>query len=638
MKDLSDLVSLVDKYDASYYNDFISLVSDTDYDAIKIQLSTLADEFYKKSNKTKKELELELRVKDALARIGAPLPEDGCWPKYQHEVPMASLNKATTPEELQSWYNKCNKPKSILLTEKMDGFSVSLKYVNGKLMVGSTRGNGDIGENITRNVRRMCGVPFVIDGFSGHIRGEIILLRSLFNKHFPDMANTRNATGMVRRINGEGCEHLTIFGYNVDGKDFETEVEVYDWLKSIGFNVPNYIVGSAKDFEKMWQQYMDKTRGTLDYDIDGLVGHINNRAERFALGDEGRGPKGSVAFKFKAAEANTCITDIACQVGDTGMITPVAIFDEVDLMGVKVCRSSLHNFSLVKELGLNIGAIVTVTRANDVIPYITEVVTPNNGYFKAPDVCPKCGTKTIRVGEYVKCPNKETCPAQVIGRLNKWIGELNILEWGESILSKLIESGKVSDVADLYKLTAQDITTLDRIGDKGAANVLAELDKFRSVTLENLIGGLCIDGIATSTVKLAMEAGYDTLDKLYTVTTNKLSEVKGFGDKKAQALCNGLKDNKHRIDNILAAGVTIKDKIHGNLNGTRICFTGTMHTPRKQLQTMVVNAGGEVDKTINKKTTHLVIDDVASTSEKAQAARKFGTKLIFEQEFLDMIK
>jgi len=252
MKNLLDLVNKIDFCDNAYYNDFTFDISDEEYDSLKDTLAELAPAFYQQQNKNKQELELEIRIKDALSRIGAPIPENG-WLKYQHEVPMASLNKVKTPEELLFWYNKCGKPKSILLTEKMDGFSVSLKYVNSKLLVASTRGNGDIGENITRNVRKMLGVPFIIDGFSGYVRGEIILLKSCWKEYFPDMANTRNATGMVKRLDGEGCEHLTIFAYNVEGKDFQTEVEAYDWLKSIGFNVPNYIVGSVKDFEKLWQ-------------------------------------------------------------------------------------------------------------------------------------------------------------------------------------------------------------------------------------------------------------------------------------------------------------------------------------------------------------------------------------------------
>lgn len=645
MLSLKELVDRIDKLDNAYYNDFKSLVSDPEYDGLKDELRSRSTEFFAGPKpKGKKEIALhtalEARIKDALSRIGAPPPENG-WPKYLHEVPMASLNKANTTDELGIWARKCfpkDKKTLILLTEKMDGMSISLKYVKGKLLVAATRGDGDTGENITRNIRKMWGVPFEIKGFDGHIRGEVILLRSRWKQHFPDMANTRNATGMTKRTDGEGCEHLTIFAYTVDGKDFKTEVEAYDWLKSIGFNVPNYVVGTAPEFALLWRKYMDETRATLDYDIDGLVGHINDRALRYSLGDEGRGPKGSVAFKFEAPEARTTTTDIVCQVGDTGIITPVAEFEEVELMGARIKRASLHNFSLVKELGINIGAEIIVVRANDVIPHVKEVTKQHNGYFRIPETCPECGTKTIRVGEYVRCPNKKTCPAQVIGRLNKWIKELNILEWGESILTKLIAAGKVTDVADLYRLTANDLTSLDRMGDKGSANLLGELDKFRAVTLENFIGGLCIDGVATSTVKAIMDSGHDTLEKLLALKAGDLESLHGFGEIKALAVCDGLAKNVDRIKDIQAAGVTIKKKITGSLTGMHFAFTGTMQTPRKQLQTMVAAAGGEFDKSVSKKTTYLVIDDPTSATDKAEAARKLGTQLISEADFLAMVQ
>lgn len=632
---LKELVDQIDKHDNSYYNDFVSLISDQEYDGLKDQLASQSKDFLSREHKAKADILLAERIRDALTRIGAPPPADGNWPKYQHEVPMASLNKANTPEELDTWFKKCGCPKLILLTEKMDGMSISLKYEKG-LICAATRGDGDVGENITRNVRKMSGVPFEIKGFSGHIRGEVILLRSVWKKYLPEMANTRNATGMSKRSDGDGCEHLTIFAYTIEGKEFKTEVEAYDWLKSVGFKTPNYVVGTVKDLKKMWQEYMDKTRDGLDYDIDGLVGHINDRAERYALGDEGRGPKGSIAFKFEAPEARTPVTNIVCQVGDTGIITPVAEFEEVELLGAKIKRASLHNFSLVKELGVNIGAEVLVTRANDVIPYVKEVTKPNNGYFGIPEHCPACGTKTVRVGEYVRCPNKKTCPAQVIGRLNKWIGELGILEWGESILTKLIAAGKVTDIADLYRLKASDITSLERMGDKGAEKLLKELDKYRAVTLENFIGGLCIDSVATSTVKSVINAGHDTLDKIRSLSPYRLEQVPGFGSKRANALLDGLEENEDRIADILSAGVTIKARIKGALTGKHFAFTGTMETPRKQLQNLVTAGGGEVDKSVGKGTTYLVIDDTASTSSKAMAARKLGTELISEADFLAM--
>lgn len=633
---LKTLLDQIDTHDNAYYNDDQPIISDQEYDGLKDHLGTLVKAFTKATDAATEAL--QARAARTLVRIGAPPPEHGDWPKYSHEVPMASLNKVNLPAELLGWYEKCGKPVELLETEKLDGMSISLKYVDGRLFSAATRGDGDVGENITANVALMDVPTRLNEKFSGHIRGEIVLLKSIWKKHLSNMANTRNATGLAKRHDGTDCQHLTIIAYTIEGKDFEKESEAYEYIKSLGFRIPNYRIGTVQDANVMWQEYMDKTRDTLDYDIDGLVIFINDRAARFALGDEGRGPKGATAFKFEAPEARTKVTDIIPQVGDTGIITPVAEFDEVELLGAKIKRASLHNFSLVKELGINIGAEILVTRANDVIPFIKEVITPNNGYFPIPEHCPACGTKTVRVGEYVRCPNKQTCPPQVIGRINKWVGELGILEWGESILTKLIASGKVKDIADIYRLTAADITSLDRMGDKGAAALLKELDKYRAVTLENFVGGLCIDGVATSTVKSVIDQGHDSLDKLRALSQRQLESVPGFGEKRARALFEGLKENQGRIDDILSAGVTIKEKIKGAFTNKHFCFTGTMTTPRKQLQNMVVDAGGEVDKSVSKSTTHLVIDDVTSTSSKAVAARKLGTKLLSESDFLAMIK
>lgn len=638
-KTFRKLLDDIDKHDDAYYNNSTSIISDEEYDGLKDQLRTLAKEFEPKPGSDTDE-KLTIRIKDALTRVGAPPPLDGKWPKVKHEVPMGSLNKVNLPNELVEWNKKCGSANTLLITEKLDGISVSLKYENGELVMGATRGDGEEGQDITRNVKKMKGVPHKLnDPFSGYIRGEIVLKRSDWKAHMPDKANPRNgASGTATRLDGHQCEYLTVLAYTIEGMDFKTEYDAFSHMVQMGFETPNYTVGTLKDANNEWQRYMDDVRDSLDYDIDGLVIRVNDRAQQFSLGEEGHRPKGAIAFKFESPKARTIITNIQCQVGDTGTITPVAEFNEVELLGVKVKRASLHNFSLVKKLGVNIGSEVLVERANDVIPYVTEVTKPSNGYFSIPKKCPACGESTIQKGEYVICPNKRECPPQVLGRLNKWIKEHGILEWGESILTKLIEAGKVEDVADLYTLTVDDITSLDRIGEKGAKKVLAELDKFRAVPLENFIGGLCIDGVATSTSRSIIEAGHDTLDKILGLSVNQLEDIPGFGAKRAQAFHEGLIDNADRIEAIIKAGVKIKERVKGTLSGKSFCFTGSMKTPRAKLQKMADDAGGTVKKSVGRGLNYLVIDDPASTTSKAQAARKLNTTLISEEEFLEMVK
>lgn len=251
-----------------------------------------------------------------------------------------------------------------------------------------------------------------------------------------------------------------------------------------------------------------------------------------------------------------------------------------------------------------------------------------------PDNCPICNTKLISVGEYIVCPNKKDCPAQLKGRLNKWIKELGILEWGESILTKLIESGKVQDVYDLYTLKEDDIIALDRMGEKGAKKLLAELDKYRAITLENFLGGLCIDGVATSTAKSVIDYGYDTLDKILKLSTSQLEKIPGFGEKKAQAFHDGLIENAIRIESILKSGVTIKERVKGSLTGKSFAITGSTELSRKELVKFIEDNGGEFKKSVGKDCTYLIIADPNSTSSKAQAAKKLGITLISEKDLL----
>ncbi len=639
---LKELLDQIDYHDDLYYNQDTSEISDPEYDGLKDNLKSLAKKFTPKPG-SKADEKLRIRLEDAITRVGAPPPKNGKWPKIVHEVSMQSLNKVNTPDELVDWNRKCGSAKQFLCTEKLDGISVSLKYDDGVLISAGTRGTNGVGENITRNVKKMKGVLCDLpEDFTGHIRGEIVLLHSDWKKYLSDKANPRNAaSGVAKRIDGYQSQHLTVMVYTIDGKDFDREDQAFKYLESLGFNVPNYSVCTLEEVTKTWHKYMNKTRAALDYDIDGLVIRLNDRKEQFALGEEAHRPKGATAFKFEAPEARTKTTNIVCQVGDTGKITPVVEFEPVELMGATITRATLHNFSNVKNLKARIGCTVLVSRANDVIPFIKEVIDPTDEYFKAPTKCPACGAKTIQVGEYVACPNKKSCPAQVIGRLNKWIGELGILEWGEAILTKLIDAGTVEDVYDLYTLEANDITSLERMGEKGAKNLLDELDKYRKVSLENFLGGLCIEGIATSSVKSVMEAGYDTLDQIRKLSIEDFESIPGFGEKKATSFHDGLIENASRIDKILNAGVSIKgkeQKIIGKLTSLSFCFTGTMVNKRSKLEQMVKDAGGDVKDKVDKSLSYLVIADPNSTSSKANKARNNGTKLLSEDEFLKMIQ
>jgi DNA ligase (NAD+) len=587
----------------------------------------------------------------AVTSVGAPVVSE--WKKAKHYVPMGSLNKVNTEDEFRAWAKYCEQqshsgtgPNSrnlnsrFFFTEKLDGVSINTIWEKGKLVQALTRGNGDVGEDITVNVARMKGVPKnLTEPFSGSVRGEIILLKSDNKKYFPEYTSPRNAaSGIAKRLDGVGTEHLTVMMYTVNGKDFDTENQQFNWLAKVGFNIAAFSVYYyIQDAISQYKKYQSSLRDALDYDIDGIVIRIDNMSSQFALGEKNNRPVAQIAFKFEAPSATSKIIRFVDQVGNTGTITPVAEFDEVNLLGAKIKRASCYNYSYIKELGIDVGSEVLIIRANDVIPRVEELIKGTGSVHKPPKKCPECNSPTEFNGEYLRCTNKETCPAQVIGRLKTWVNEQNILEWGESILQKTIDAGLVKDVGDLYRLTAEQLEKLDRMGERSAQKLVDVLNEHRNISLENLIGGLGINGVGTSTTKVVVEAGYDTLDAMLVLTQDRLASLGGFGSIRAKALVNGLKTNKKRIEDILAAGVTIKPRVKGKLTGKSFCFTGSMEKPRPALQKMVEDAGGSVKKSVGKGLHYLVIADTNSASSKAEAAKKLGTTLISEQQFLDMI-
>jgi DNA ligase (NAD+) len=352
-----ELIRNIAKADDDYYNKSKPTVSDAVYDAWRDELKELS----KRQALDKKLLQ---KIEYTLSRVGINAVSE--WKKVRHTVPMASLNKVNTAAEFEAWAREC-RTKDILLTEKLDGISVDTYWVDSVLKQALTRGDGDTGEDITVNVRKMKGIPTKLKGkFTGHVRGEIVLLRSDHKKHFPEYANPRNAaSGIAKRYDGVGSEHLSVKMYTDASSDHHrTEEEMFQHLKGLGFDTPWF--GICKDVVAVlakYKKYEASIREELDYEIDGLVARVNDMAAQIALGDMGRGPKGQIAFKFAAETRESTLRKIIWQVGSTGRVTPVAEFDEVQLVGAKINRASLYNASYIRELGLGVGCKIIVSRA-----------------------------------------------------------------------------------------------------------------------------------------------------------------------------------------------------------------------------------------------------------------------------------
>jgi DNA ligase (NAD+) len=587
----------------------------------------------------------ELRLLDqsnkAVTAIGAPVAPSE-WLKAKHQIPMGSLNKVNVPTELSKWADDVAGKEKLFVTEKLDGLSIEVIYENGSLVQGITRGDGETGEDITVNVAKMGGVhSHLKHKFTGSLRGEIIMTKSNHKQYFSDKANPRNAaSGTSKRLDGVGVDKLNILFYQVLGDvDFKTEEAQFQWLQKQDLDTPNYwLFKTDTEINDHWRHYQDKERDKLDYDIDGLVIRLNDMAKQMALGDKDLRPKGAIAFKFDNEARESVLRAIVWQVGNSGRLTPVATVDPVLLVGATVSRASLYNLSYIEELGLDIGATVLVARANDVIPRIEELIKGTGTVAKPPKHCPECGGKVAMEGENLVCTNTEGCRAQVIGRIKNWIKELNLLEWGDSLVEKLVDAKKVKTVADLYLLKVDDIANLDRLGEKTAKKCLEILWANNEVPLEVLLGALSIPMIGQSTIKAIMAAGCDTLQRFGQLDANAFAKVPGVGPGRADSLAAGLKHNQKIILHLLANGVKIKDKIFGTLTGKSVCFTGSMKNKRPVLEKLASDAGADVKGAVGKGLTYLIIADPSSSSSKAQAARKLGTTLISEEDFLDLVK
>jgi len=583
----------------------------------------------------------------AVTAIGAS--PTSAWPKVEHSIPMGSLAKVQTMDEMTEWIRTVSrqgrrKGEELLVTEKLDGISVSVRYDEGKMVQALTRGDGTIGEDITPNVAKMKGVLKVLPRpLSVTLRGEIVLHRGDHEKHFPDKANPRNAaSGTAKRLDGRGSEHLTVYFYEVpDGQEFEKETDQFEFLESLGFKVPRWYLSAmapgVKTPHDLWVDYQTYIREELDYEIDGLVVRIQDLAYQWSLGDKHGRPVGTVAFKFQPISRETVALERIDQVGGTGRITPVAVFKPIRILGAEISRASLYNQSYVEQIGFGLGARIMVSRANDVIPRVVSVSGEAEEVSKAPEVCPECGATTERDGEYVVCPNTGGCPAQTEGRIKAWIREQGIMEWGPTLINKVVSECDVKTVPDLYRLTAFDLQGLERMGETSAEKAIDELFKVLPLPLENWFGGLAIPLCATSTMRAIVDAGFDSLEAIRAVHMDALLNIPGVGPKRAKALRAWLDANQDLIDDMLKANIAVKAQVKGAMTGKSVCFTGKSRHKRAELERFAKDAGGTIKKSVGKGLTYLVLADPKSTSTKAKAARKNNTECISEDAFLEMV-
>ena len=631
---INELVSLIKRYQTSYYNGE-GEISDAEFDALWDELKNLDPE------------------NEILKKIGT---DSGNFAKLRHVMPMGSQEKAANPEQFLGWASK-HVYDEYFVEFKLDGASLELQYEHGKLVHAVTRGDGTIGDDITVNAKKMNGVAaalFDLAGnlidYSGGIRGEVIMTHDVHKEKFSDKANCRNAAnGLMKRKDGEGCEYLKLIVYDAfspsGNQPFNDEESKINWLKSCGFNtVPLKICKSPQEVIEYRSHVMD-IRNQLEYDIDGLV--IKERQINFQDASRAR-PDRQIAFKFSLEEAVTILRSVDWSVNG-GTYTPVAVFDEVELNGTKVQRASLANPDTMKALGVKIGCKVVVVKRGEIIPKIESVIHEDalcESPVVFPDKCECCGSKLIDNGSRLYCPNKK-CSKRILHQLLKWVQVTDIRDLGETLVTQLFEKGKVQSISDLYKLSAEDLTPFflneeSLAAEKkslGAEKVAASIQNHRKMSLAVFIAGFDIEGIGETSVEKLVAAGFNTLNALLNMTVEQASAVYGFAEILAKTAVDGLNENALEMRFLAENFVEIVQDSAGKLVGKSFCFTGELHSmKRNDAEALVKANGGTCKSSVTKDLSYLVTNDVSSGSSKNQKAVKFGIPVINEEQFFKMLE
>ena len=634
--DLTALVTRMETARRTYYNNSGELViSDAEYDALENELR-------------------QIDPNHPLLKTVGSNPLNGSWPKVRHQMPMGSLNKGQVKADIESWYNGTSR-NALCVSEKLDGASLSLIYKGRKLVQAITRGDGTIGEDITKNVLLMKGIvkmlPATLNGVATpdtvYVRGEIICLKSDFDTHFIGESNPRNtASGTAKRQTDNGkCAYLTFKAYNLmpNGttmKDKGTELSILK--NTIGFSTPNFMLcPTLAEVDALYNEYIKTVRNGLDYLIDGLVIDIDNGSVREGLGETGGYPKGSVAFKFPHEQKPTVLKNIRWQVGNSGRITPVAEFDSVNLAGANVAQASLHNISNIAEIVssvfkgetlFRVNDKILVSRRNDVIPFVEAILTRtgNEPAFPIPTTCPSCKSPLTRDGEYLVCRNAE-CEAQASGAIKRWISKIGILHFGDTMIETIVEEGMVQDIADLYLLDPAKVADLNMHGRKiggSADKAIKNLHDKKTLPLHVLVGSLGIPLIGRSMAKMVVDAGFNSLSKMLKAKISEIAVIPGMGQTKAEAFVTGFQKKVGLISKLLANGIQIQ-VVSGSFVGLSMCQTGFRD---QQMSDTFERQGGSVKGGVSKGLTYLVCLDKTSSSGKMSKAVQYGVKVVEVEE------
>jgi DNA ligase (NAD+) len=625
------LERLVGAYQRSYYNGEAE-IPDGEFDILWDELKNLNPE------------------SPVITGIGADTA-DG-FPKARHLIPMGSQEKAANPEEFRAWAAKIA-PRAFVVQYKLDGASLELQYEKGRLIRAITRGDGVVGDDITRNARRMGGVVSELDGaFTGGVRGEVVMTHEVWEEKYRDKANCRNAAnGLMRRKDGAGCEDLRFIAYDAaaagDDGFFQDEIEKIAWLAGRGFSVTETREFADPEEVIAYRASVAESRKALSADIDGLV--VKDRATDMTDLRRAR-PERQIAFKFDLEAAVSVLR--AVEWSESGATyTPIGIVNPVRLAGTTVQRANLNNPDMIRALGLKIGSAVFVVKRGEIIPKI-EGLAPaaalprgmapeEEREIEFPESCGSCGSPLEDGGTRLFCPNP-ACPQRLLHRMQKWAAVLDIRELGEKLIRQLYDKNRVRRLPDFYSLTAEELAEFERMGEQSAAKVVRHIRAPRELSLAAFVAGFDFEGVGETIMEKVAAAGFDTLAKLRSASVEELGGVYGLGEITARTIVEGLKETAEEMDGVLAGGViTIAPpREEGQpLRGYSFCFTGELSSmKRNQAEEKVKLLGGTAKSSVVKGLSFLVTNDPGSGTAKNVKANKLGIPILDEAGFLAILE
>ena len=653
-KRIDELNKLTKYYATKYYDDDKPEISDFEYDMLMVELRNLEREFP------------EFIDKDSLTqKVGGTVKEG--FEKVEHIVPLQSLQDVFSFEELYAFDTRVkkelNEDVKYVVETKLDGLSVALEYKKGVFVKGATRGNGQVGEDITDNLKTIKNIPQTLkEPVNIIVRGEVFIGKEEFEKLNDELeegekfANARNlAAGSLRQLDSKvtAKRPLNIFIFNVQKSDdikFTSHYESLVYMEKLGFNVNpvKILCSNIEDVIKAIEK-IGEDRENLSFGIDGAVVKIDNLEQREKLGTTFKVPKWAIAYKYPPEQKETVLKDIVCQVGRTGAITPMAILEPVKVAGSTISKTTLHNEDFIKEKDLKIGDTVIIQKAGDVIPEVVKALkekrTGSEKPFEMPKVCPVCGGPVIREeGEAVaRCIGIE-CKARNLRNIIHFASKegMNIDGLGEKIVEQLYEKELIKTIADIYYLKKEDIKTLKKEGEKFATNLIESIEKSKENSIDRLICALGIRHIGTKSAK-TLAKKYKTIENLKNASIEDLTNTDDVGEITAKSIYEFFEQEqtKDLLDKLQKAGVNMQDKsetvIDDRFYGKTFVLTGSLEKyTREEASKIIEQYGGKTSSSVSKKTDYVLAgEDAGSKLVKAQS---LGVTVITEEQFEEMVK